>query len=77
MGLKLRLRSLAVGAGRSACLAWHAYMLCFDAADQVDHFNRAFRAFAALVSCLGSGAFDGLLNVFGGQHAKHNRKILV
>ena len=40
---------------------------------QIYHLDGSRSAVIALVACFGPGTFNGLLNVFSGQHAEHNR----
>lgn len=43
--------------------------------DEVDHFNGSDRTVKAFVAGLGASTLNGLLDVFCGQHTKHNRNI--
>ena len=49
----------------------------FDLADEIHHLNRAHGAVKTLVARFAARPFNGLFNVFRGQHAEHHRNIAV
>lgn len=43
----------------------------------IDHLDGANGTVKALISSLCTGPFNGLLNIFSGEHAKHYRNLTV